>query len=255
MVFGKDDGRIGISVLDPKLSEVTTLIIPADTEVNVARNYGTLRIKNVWQLGINEKLGGRILAETVTQNFLFPVFLWSGESGEAVESPSLANILKFIFLSKNTNIPFGDRLSMGIFTLGVGDIDRSEIDLGKSQFLHKEKLSDGLAGYRLLSFPPERLSIYFSDNEIAPKGPRVYIVDATGKNSVAQKVGQIVEVLGGKIVSVDRKPQPQDSDCQIIGNDSLAVSKIAKLFSCTKTSGKTDFDIELRLGEQFAKRF
>src|SRR5690348_4269858 len=46
--FQDAGGRVGVTILDPILGEETTLVIPGDTEVNVARSYGTLRIKNVW---------------------------------------------------------------------------------------------------------------------------------------------------------------------------------------------------------------
>ena len=52
-----ENSDVAVSVLDPKLTELTTLIIPGDTMEDVAGNYGELRIKNVWQLGVNEKLG------------------------------------------------------------------------------------------------------------------------------------------------------------------------------------------------------
>lgn len=246
--FIKGDGNVGVTVLDPKLSEMTTLTIPGETQVDVARNYGTLRLKNVWQLSQNEKLGGLLLPETITQNFFFPTTLWS--------STDLSDIYKFIFSTDKTNISFGDRLSIGLFALKVGDLNKTEIDLAKSQFLHKEKLNDGLVGYTIMDQEIiQRLGVYFSDNEIADKNFRVYIADATGQPGVAQLVGQIIEVLGGKIVSIDRKQDVVDSDCQILGSDSNFNKKIATLFSCNVITGKTDFDLEVRLGARFAKRF
>jgi len=67
--------------------------------------------------------------------------------------------------------------------------------------------------------------------------------------------GQIIEVLGGKIVSVDKKQEAGDFDCEILGNNKQINKKIANLFSCKVISGKTDFDLEIRLGTKFAKRF
>jgi len=246
--FVKTDGNIGVVELDPKLSEMTTFTIAGETQVDVARNYGTLRLKNVWQLSQNEKLGGALLPETITQNLFFPITLWS--------SSDLSDIYKFIFSPGKTNIPFGDRLSIGIFALKVGDLNKTEIDLAKSQFLHKEKLNDGLLGYTIMTQEIiQRLSVYFSDNEIADRNFKVYITDATGQAGVAQLVGQIIEVLGGKIVSIDRKQDVGDFDCQILGSDSNFNKKIATLFSCSIISGKTNFDLEVRLGARFAKRF
>jgi len=244
----KTDGSVGVTELDPKLNEMTTITIPGETQVDVARNYGTLRIKNVWQLSQNEKLGGVLLPETITQNFFFPITLWS--------SSDLSDIYKFIFSPGQTNIPFGDRLSIGIFALKVGDLNKTNVDLAKSQFLHKEKLSDGLMGYTIMQQEiTQRLSVYFSDNQIADQNFKVYISDATGQVGVAQLVGQIIEVLGGKIVSIDRKQDVGDFDCQVLGTNSNINRKIANLFSCSIVNDKTNFDLEVRLGSRFAKRF
>lgn len=252
--FRDQNGDVGVTVADPVLGDLTTLIIPGDTEVNVAENYGTLRIKNVWQLSQNEKLKGKLLPETVMQNFLFPLNLWSGESGEALGEGRLGAVLEFVFNPGTTNIPLGDRLGLATFSLKVQSLGKSRIDLGQSQFLRKEKLNDGLAGFRLNGDPSERLTVYFSDNTMSQVPPKVYIIDETGDFGVAEMVGKIIEVMGGKVVSIDKR-SPMENDCQITGAEVPTVKKIANIFSCKIVSGKTDFDIELRLGESFARRF
>jgi hypothetical protein len=248
------DGDVEVLVLDPKLTEATTLVIPGDTQVDVSRNYGTLRIKNVWQLGVDEKLGGTLLPETITQNFLFPVFLWSDADAQSLSSGNVSGILHFIFLPKSTNISFGDRLSMGLFSIKLQDIGRDNIDLGKSQFLVKRKLSDGIPGYVLNGAPSPLLTVYFSDNIFANSNLKVEITDATGSPGVADQVGQIIEIMGAKVVAVDRE-NAADTDCVVSGKDQSASRKIADLFSCKVRKGAGDFDIDISLGQQFAKRF
>jgi hypothetical protein len=245
--FQNSDGVIGVTVLDPALNEETTLIIPGDTEVNVARNYGTLKIKNVWQLGEDEKLGGSLLAQTLTDTFLFPTNLWSDRD--------LSDIWKFVFTTKETNIPFGDRLAAGIFALKVAGIDKTTIDLGQSQFLHKQILTDGSKGYVMSGPESSRLTVYFADNAFANENLRFALTDATGQYGVSNGVGAILEVLGGKVVEVDKKAEDDSLDCQVLGNNSDAVNKITNLFDCKKILGSSNFDLEMRIGGQFAKRF
>jgi hypothetical protein len=252
--FRINSGDVGVTVADPALTELTTLIIPGDTQVDVAENYGTLRIKNVWALSQNEKLGGRLLPETVTQNFLFPTFLWSDTDGENIEKSRLSGIMKFVFSPDGTNIPFGDRVSLGLFALRVPSLGRTEINLGESQFLRKQLLNDGFSGYIINGEPSGRLTVYFSDNDLSSTGVRVNIVDATGSPGVSDKVGAIVEVLGGKVVSVEKK-DPAATDCEVIGTNPRIVKKIMNLFSCKVGVGKSEFDLEFRLGSNFAKRF
>jgi len=251
-VFQKANGDVAITVLDPVLSEKTTLVIPSDTQVNVARGYGTLRIKNVWKLGINEKLNGSLLAQTVTNSFLFPTFLWSEQD--------MSELWRFVFVPRLTNIPFGDRLSMALFSMRVKGIDTTEIDLGKNQFLKKQILTDGVQGFVMNGPISGRLSVYFSDNnfsDIAVSGKTLKfgLVDLTGTYGVANSVGSILEVLGGKVVSVDRRTENTDLDCKVYGKNSDAVRISSFLFNCVKTGGTSDLDLIMEMGVKFAKRF
>ncbi len=231
------DGGAEVTVLDPRLSEEINLIIPGETEVAVARNLGTLQLRNVWQLGINENLGGGLAAETISRNFLFPVFLWRDDFG------------------KTTNIPLGDVLLTKIFLLGVKPINKIEVHLGKSQFLTKVKLNDGTSGYRLTGPVSGAITAYFSDNDFANRALRIGIADAAGRAGVAQRVGEIIEVMGGKIVSISKIASLPEVDCLVSGKDPKAVRKIANLFSCRRLDQETDFDIEVKLGGKFSKRF
>jgi hypothetical protein len=246
-VFQEPNGDVGVTILDPVLNEETTLIIPGDTEVTVARNYGTLRIKNIWQLGKNEKLGGSLLAQTLTDSFLFPTNLWSDRD--------LGDIWQFVFGVRETNIPFGDRLSAGLFVLRINSIDKTEINLAKSQFLHKQTLTDGKPGYVMSGQVNSRLTVYFADNNFADKNLRFSLTDATGIYGLADGVGQVLEVLGGKVVEVNKQSLNASLDCEVSGQNSDAVKKVATLFSCKKVSGKSNFDLEMRIGGEFAKRF
>jgi len=232
VVEQKGDGNVSVKVYDPKLEEMVTLIIPGETEVSVSRNLGVLRLKNVWQLGVNEKIGGDLLAQTVTKNFLFSVFLWRGSDG-------------------STNIPFGDRLLIWIFEKRTKNLQKTEIDLGKSQFVRKLKLSDGEIGYKLPGAISERLTVYFVDNDFVESPPKVYIKDATGTFGVSENVGRAIEVMGGKIVTIERA-QTDDSDCLVRGK---LAKKIDRVFDCKVDKGTSNFDLEIVLGKSFAKRF
>ncbi|MFI5241093.1 MAG: hypothetical protein ACHQUA_01530 [Microgenomates group bacterium] len=254
VVFQKSGGDVGLTLLDPKLKEITTFTIPGNTEVEVARNLGSLKIQNIWQLGMNEKLGGGLLAQTVTKDFLFPTVLWTGSVGESLSDGNFVEILKFIFTRKDTNIAFGDRVSIGIFVLKARSNEKSDINLGKSQFLVKAKLSDGSLGYKIPGEISERITFYFSDNDFSQTGIKIYIKDSTGKFGVAERVGQIVEVMGGKVVNLEKGPD-EESDCSIWGQNESAVKKISKIFGCKVTNEKSDFDVQISLGTTFAKRF
>ena len=254
-----ENGDVAVSVMDPRLSEQTTLVIPGDTQVEVAGNYGELRIKNVWQLGVNEKLGGSLMSATVTQNFLFPVSLWSDSDIGALADTNTFGIFHFIFFPKSTNISFGDRVSAGIFSLKIGVSGKNLLDLGKNQFLVKQKLNDGLTGYILAGNISQRLTVYFADSNFesgtsSGKSLRVAIKDATLTPGVADKVGAIIEVMGGKVVEIDKK-DGTDTDCTVFGSNAKAVKKVASIFSCKTSTEAGSFDLEIDLGQKFAERF
>jgi hypothetical protein len=237
IVSQNDDGSVSVKIHDPVLGEVTTLVVPGDTEVAVSENLGTLRLKNVWQLGINEKIGGKLLTQTVTKNFLFPSFLFNGPG--------------------NTNVPVGDRLLIWIFEQRTKNLQRTEIDLAEAQFFKKQKLSDGETGYRLSGGVSERLIAYFSDNDWQKKEVKIYIKDATGAVGVADTFGRVLEVMGGKVVTIEKMDKDQSLDCKVIGKDKKVIAKIIQIFGCRGEGSPraNGFDLEISLGEKFAQKF
>ncbi len=259
-VFPDDNGNVGVTVLEPAVNEMATMVIPGDTEVLLAMNYGMMRIKNVWQLGINEKFGGQILVKTIAKNFSFPVFLWSDELGRSVGKNNLPNLFKFVFFPKMTNIAFGDRISVALFSLKVKNLNKTEIDLAKSQFVVKQTLTDGESGFIIPGETSGRLTVYFTDNDfikpaLTGKNIKIYIVDSTGRSDISQEVGRIFEVMGGKVVSIDKSQGVRGFVCEISGRDKELVKKVVNLFGCKGVPENTDFDLEVRLGSEFSKTF
>ncbi len=255
VAFRKDDGSVGVTVADPETPELTTMLIPGDTQVTVSAGYGSLRIKNVWQLGLNEKKGGNLLSGTVTKSFLFPVHLWSDSDAESLSKGSITGIAKFVFTPKKTNIAFGDRLMLGFFALNIKNIDKGEIDLAKSQYLRREVLNDGVVGYVITGAVSERLTSYFSDNGFADQNLKVGIVDGSGVGGEAAKVGEILEAMGGKVVSLDKNQTNISGVCEVTSPKTSLAKKIAKIFGCTYKNSKTNLDLEIKLGDKFSKFF
>lgn len=239
-----ENNDVAVVIFDPKLEEITTLIVPGDTEVNVARNLGVMRLKNVWQLGENEGVSGKLVAETVTNNFRFVSFLWT----------TVPNGGRSLFAPGKTNISFRDRLGMLLFSSKIGNSGRTEIDLGKNQFLQKGKLSDGENGFKISENLLGRLTIYFSDYELAEAGVRAFINDETGEFGVANEFGKILQTLGAKVVSIDKKTL-SEKDCIVSGGERAYVKKIASAFSCKEDMMGDKNVITIDIGSKFAKRF
>lgn len=226
---------IVVTVLDPRLSEITKITIPADTEVNVSRDYGLLRIKNVWQMGINEKVGGSLLAQTISKNFLFPVKYW--------------------WNSDETNLGRIDKFRISLFVKRVKSVNVNEIDMGKNSYLKKVKLADGESGYQLQGPMSPRLTAFFEDSFLSDKNIRIKITDHSGKVGLTDNLGLLLEVIGGKVVSVEKKDVDKDLDCLVGGTNLKAIENVTDLYGCTLSKDKSNFDLEVKIGQKFASRF
>ena len=122
--------------------------------------------------------------------------------------------------------------------------------------MKKTQLIDGEEGFILTSGLPASILALFSDIEISQKDVLVLIRDATDKRGVPEQVGEIVEVLGAKVVAI-KKEESEKFDCMVLGKDQKAVEKLVQVFSCEKRKGlpSGSFDLEIKIGEEFARRF
>ena len=255
MVIGAPDGGVVVSVLDPQNGEITNIAIPKNTQVESSRELGTWKLRSIWALGVNEKIGGRLLKDTVLKNFKFPVSVWADTRAYGFATGDTLGTLKAMFFPYDTNLKMGDRLRIGIFSLGLGNSKRTDLDLGKSGYLKKTRLTDGEEGYVLSGRIPKDLLIVFSDPEISRLGLKINIKDASGDPSVAQEVAEVIEVIGAKVAAVTKEPKAP-SDCRIWGSGFFA-KDVARLLACKleKEPPEGMFDVELEIGEGFAARF
>lgn len=241
-------GDIAVSNFDPKLMTISTIIVPKDTEVEVSRSLGKWRIGALLQLGENEKLGGVLLSETSTRYLKMPTEAWASRDVS----------LTSWFSDLSTNLSISDRVSISVFSLVVRSGAKTTINSAEARYLKKAKLSDGKMGYiRAQDSLPFELSTIFADPDIALEGQKIEIENRTGNKGVAAKLGEIVEVMGGKIFSVEAG-EKDNSDCTIYGKSSITRNRIAKIFSC-KTSEKSkeqgNFDLIIQIGTDFARRY
>ena len=255
LVISSPEGGVVVSVLDPQNGEITNISIPKNTQVEASRQLGTWKIKSIWALGVNEKVGGALLKDTVVKNFKFPVSVWANGGALGFASGDTLGILKAMFFPYDTNLRMGDRLRIGIFSLGLSNSKRTDLDLAKSGYLKKAKLTDGEEGYVLSGRLPKDLLVVFSDPEISRLGLKVSIKDASGNPRVAQEIAEVIEVMGAKVAAVSKETKAS-SDCRIWGSNFFA-KDLTRLLSCKleKEPPQGKFDLEIEIGEGFAERF
>ena len=207
-------------------------------------------------MGENEGFTGKLAVETVTKYFNFPVYKWADTSAIGLSNGGIVPMLRAVFSSYKTNLKIGDRIGILIFLLRIKNTGRTDIDLNETSYLKKATFIDGGGGYVVSGSPSQKLTSIFVDNNISKKGSTILIKDASGKSGVAEDVGEVIQVIGAKVASIQRIDK-KDVDCFVSGKNSEFSKKIARIFSCDIDEDKLEssFDFEIQIGEQFAKRF
>ncbi len=256
MVIDSSPENVYVSVFSPDTKEITNIIIPASVEVESTRQLGTFRLGALWQLGVNEDVDGVILAESITKNFKFPVTQWASSDFIGFSEGELKPMLSAVFLPNKTSLKIRDRIQLFFFSLGIKEFKRKDVNLADTHVINKKVLLDGQEGYEISANVPQSILAIFSDSDISASNTTVMIKDYTGRYGVSDEVGEIVQVLGAKVASVTREDQ-KSFDCEVSGKRKEDVYKIATLFSCKQLEEVPEgsFDVEIRLGEEFVRRF
>ena len=256
LVATKEDGGVVVVVFDPLVEKITSIEFPGNTQVEVARQLGTWKMSSLWQLGKNEDLEGKLLAETLVYHFRLPVYIWGDNPVGKFSERNPFLIVSAVFSPYSTNLGFGDRLRLGFFALGVKNFKRENIDLARLGYLRKTVLIDGEEGYILPASLPGSVVAIFADPEVSKLQTKVQIIDRTSRPGVAKRVGEVLEAFGAKTALIKDEGE-QDSDCLISGRNKETVKKISLLFSCDKEKiyEEGNFDLKVELGEEFARRF
>lgn len=243
-VLGGED-NVYVSIFDPMSHVLTKVELPGNTLVSTSHNFGTWKLSSIIKLGEQEKIGPDLAAKTLTKSFKFPIDAWAEEE-----------ILTQPFSEHKTNLTFKDKINLGLFSFFVKNADRSNIDIRDTGYLRKSTLPDGEEGYVIAGSVPPNVASYFSDPVFSNEATRITIIDATESVSVSGQLSDIIEVLGGKVFSVqDITPAP--SGCTIKGLNQHIVKRLATILSCGSTFENPDsnFDVEIYIGKDFTERF
>jgi hypothetical protein len=256
VVSPADDG-LALYIFDPVAEKIITVTIPGDTEVISARNLGVFRVKNLWQLAINEKAQGILVGETVTRNFRIPVIAWAEKPLAGFASGRGLAQLKSLVVPFKTNLTFADKLRIFIFGLGVSEFKVENIDLSDSGLLSKTQLIDGGEGYRLSSRIPDQVIVLASDYYLTKSPTMINIIDSSGSTQLVEDITEVAEALGAKVVKIEKR-EAKDINCEVWGKEENKVNRIALIFGCKSLGNKGyigNFDIQIEVGKGLARRF
>lgn len=256
-VVSPSDSGVVVRIFNQTRREMYIVNIPGNTQVETAHDLGTWRIGSVWQLGINEKLGGRLLSDTVIKNFMFPVGVWAGSDFNKIINGNFIEILGSVIFSKRTNLGVGDRVRIAYFSHKIKDFQRYNVDLADTKFLERTKLKDGKLGFIVTNDFSQKLLPAFAEFE---KGKILISVFYEFEDkSIANNIARTLETMGAKpilIKKVSPDYYPFSDSCLVRGDKSGIAERVASIFSC---GFKSDLDkggnIEIILGKGFSERF
>lgn len=252
---------------DPQTGKVAYFVIPGAVQLKTAGEYGSWPAQSLWDLGHQEKMEGNLLRLSVQKSLGIPVDAWISSKGETMFDSHplgwLSAFWKALFVKDvKTNLTYFDRANLLAKISGVGTADRQKIDLVSMGVLSKTRFADGAEGYIVI---PEqaRVSLTFlRDDLVAGEAKRVEVVNASVKSGLAGEVASVVSTLGVRVVGT-RTENSARGGCEVKGSkkelESLSARRIAKILDCetreTDSLGKSFADLEIVLGEDFARRF
>ena len=253
------EGGVDVIIFDPVVEEIVQISIPGNTEVEVAKGLGVWKLGSVWELGKRKDLGELLLTRTLAKHFKFPVFIWADYPASGFSKGRMFDTLKATFLPYSTNLGVGDKISIGFFSLSVKNPKRFEIPLENTGYIKKLTLSDGEEGYIVSGALPQELAVYFVDPNFEENAFRVGIKDGTGVYGLATDMGSILEVMGGKITSIEKVDGPEnvnDLGCEVRGRNNVS-DKLTAILPCIKVEENPEgnFDIEVSIGRSFITEY
>ena len=256
IIVNSQDGNLSLLSIDPEIDGIALIKIPDSVEVTLSRHLGEMRLKNVWQLGENEGLGGRLLAEAVTKNFQIPLGVWGDRQVMGFWQGGIPSLMKAVFSYYQTNLTFTDRLKLALFSFKVKDFKKITFDLAESAYLTETKLVDGERGYVISGVMPQKILATCSDSRLTKSSIKVEILDAGAGDWVTGQVGEIIEAMGAKVALIRHLPQ-EEIDCVVYSKEDAVFEAVGLVFGCIqgKEAPEGNFDLVIKIGSVFTERF
>jgi len=246
-----------VAVLNPTLKTATNIIIPDNTQVEVASRLGKWRLGSVWQLGKQEKLGGYLLSRSLIKTFSMPIDAWAGESFKDYNGNFL-NRTKAIFLTSDTNIKLKDKIKLWFFILFMPKGNSETIYLAETSALSSSKLPDGSEGY-LPNLLPDSIERLFFIDIVSQENLRLGVVNVSDNSGLVRTIAKTFETIGVRPVIIKDEEFIDGFLCAVYTNekDSVTAKKTSSLFDCPikNKRSNSNLDIEFVFGEEFVQRF
>jgi hypothetical protein len=216
------------------------LTLPTYDKFRVTRGFGEYELRKVFALGELDKKGGELVSETLEENVPVAIFGYFYDEENKMDS----------YLKSPRSIFFK------VFYRGL----RGEIKTSLDKFdlllllIKSIKISPSLV--ELKNYEPERGDL-FKDKKMREESLSIEVLNATEQSGLAQRIAELFEKSGGRVVRIADAPQKQEN-CRIVTSEnptSYTFKWIKQLYHCPveMENGEARADITIILGENYWK--
>ena len=264
----KDGSRITIVVANPspevfsynpENASITQFTVPSDAQLDASGGYGSWSAASLWDLGIQERAGGQILARSIQRSFGIPVNGWTGRGGNVLFAEG--ELGWFSLVNIQSNLTFFDKVNLLLASGRVGRLSRANIDLEQRGVIKPKSLADGTKGFVIN--PDKSLSELdtLRDDKVFLDQKALKITNAASVSGLAAQVSRVASVLGLRVISTDSTKGKVLGVCTVRGKDSelksFAARRLVATYGCESEVGDPSgpTNLEIILGAKFAKEY
>lgn len=245
--------------------EILNIIsLPDNLRMPVIKDYGEYQLRNIYQLGEMEKIGGGELLKMSMQNFFnAPIDGWIiGPGNKDLEKGKLTSLYVCLLAGK-CKTSFSLRDLLRIFSK-TGSLKFNQISLVKIEetvLIRKENLADGSDILKLESSLVDDFSQrYFADKRILTEGLRINVINGTDYPGLAKKAGGLIKNIGGETISSEETDKIFEKTLVYFADEewkkSYTLQKIKQLFQAEEVllDEQIAADIKVILGKNYVNK-
>ncbi|MBI4029195.1 MAG: hypothetical protein HY376_02420 [Candidatus Blackburnbacteria bacterium] len=256
----------GVFSYNPENASITHFVVPASAQLDASGGYGSWSAGSLWDLGVQEKAGGQILARSMQRSFGIPVNGWTGKSGNVLFAEGklglFSAVLK-VFRAGNvqSNLTFFDKVNLLLAASRVGRLSRTTIDLEKRGVIKPNFLADGTKGFVINPNKSVSELDTLRDDKVFVEEKTLKITNAASVSGLAAQVSRVSSILGLRVISIDSTKDKVLGVCTVRGKDSelksFAARRLVDTYGCFKEVGDPSgpTNLEIILGTEFAKEY
>lgn len=267
--------------IEPETKRSVVVTLPSNTQLSLPFGYGTYPASSVYPLGNLDKKrgGGKLLTGAIEETLGVPVYGYISFPAHAF--PSLGRSADIVSLKKNyfsysgiffrlfplLSVLKNTSTNISLFDLyrlwsAVGSLKSDSIlfiDMENEGLLQKQELPDGTILYTIdVDTFQNRYPDIFQDHRVRIEEHTVEVVNATGKQSVAQGFGRVLKTLGAHVVVKSTAVRENQASCVIHAASpdlfgSALPRRLLSFYPCVKGEGRlptnvVDYQVVLGVG-------